>query len=102
MKSLQLLPSTHCQKEIVKVRFPYDLQLIVKFKDLIGLRWCQNLKSSYFFKEDFRLNTFYNHLKSIAFINYSAFKQINKTEKGVEISKSPLNHLDWKGDINAI
>lgn len=87
MKSLQLLPSTHCQKEIVKVRFPYDLQLIVKFKDLIGLRWCHNLKSSYFFKEDFRLNTFYKHLKSIAFIKYSAFKQNNKTEKGLKYQK---------------
>ena len=87
MKSLQLLPTTHYQKEIGKVRFPYDLQLIVKFKDMIGLRWRQNLKSSYLFKEDFRLNTFYNHLKSIAFIKYSAFKQNNKTEKGLKHQK---------------
>ena len=34
MKSLQLLPGTHRQKEIVKVRFPYDLQLMVKLKIL--------------------------------------------------------------------
>ena len=65
MKSLQLLPGTHRQKEIVKVRFPYDLQLMVKLKKQKGVRWSQNLKSWYFFKEDFRLNTFYNYFNPL-------------------------------------
>ncbi len=87
MKSLQLLPGTHRQKEIVKVRFPYDLQLMVKLKKQKGVRWSQNLKSWYFFKEDFRLNTFYNYFKSIAFIDYSALKQETKVGKGFNKTK---------------
>lgn len=93
MKSLQLLPGTHRQKEIVKVHFPYDLQLMVKLKKQKGVRWSQNLKSWYFFKEDFRLNTFYNYFKSIAFIDYSALKQKTKAKavKGYHKAKKNIS-----------
>ena len=36
MKSLQLLPGKHRQKEIVEVRFPYGLQLMAKLKEQRG------------------------------------------------------------------
>ncbi len=64
---------------------------MAKLKEQKGVHWSQNLKSWYFFKEDFRLNTFYDYFKNIAFIDYSAFKQKTKAGKGSSKTKKELS-----------
>ena len=94
MKSLRLLPGTLRRKEIVKICFPFDPDLINKIKQLNGLRWSQTLKWWYFFKKDFKLSAFYESFKGAAFIDYSALKQkVTDNPNQEKRNKTPFYEL---------
>lgn len=75
MKNLQLLPSTFRDESIVKVSFSYDPELIQTLKSMDGSQWSLTLKSWYFKQHSFKLNTFFNKFKGIAYVDYSQLQQ---------------------------
>ena len=75
MKNLQLLPSTLRDESIVKVSFSYDQELIQTLKSMDGSQWSLTLKSWYFKQHSFKLNTFFNKFKGIAYVDYSQLQQ---------------------------
>ena len=88
MLTLRLLPALHREQAIIKVSFPYNRDLIDKIKRYQDTRWSQTLKSWYFLKKDFNLNTFYHDFKGIAYLDYAPLskkKTVRKTENNIQI-----------------
>ena len=90
MKNLRLIPAVHKNQAIVKAHFAFDKDIIALVKNQDGARWSQTLRSWYFLKDDFKLNTFYQNLKGNVFIDYSHLKKIYTPTK--KISKKVLKH----------
>jgi integrase/recombinase XerD len=76
--SIKLKYSNHKGQEIIQVIFPYDASTIDLIKQVPGRRYSRTLQSWYFYKSDFSLNTFFNHLKNVAFIDYKELKTAKK------------------------
>lgn len=106
MNYLQLTPSIHRQQPIIKVDFDFDKDLIALVKVQKGIRWSQTLRSWYFPKKEFRLNTFYHALKGSVFIDYSSLKTYDtpqskkksakKTTHGLQVPKGYKEQLVLK------
>lgn len=88
MKNLQLIPGFHRQQPIVKADFAYDKELITLIKSQKGVRWSQTLRSWYFQKKEFQLNTFYQALKGKVFIDYS---KLISHSSATPVKKTPAN-----------
>lgn len=94
MKNLQLLPSTLRDESIVKVSFPYDQELIQTIKSIDGSRWSITIKSWYFKRKEFKLNSIFRAFKGIAYVDYSKLQQTppaNTTKKIVP--KTPHSNI---------
>lgn len=97
MNYLHLKPALHRNQPIIKVDFDFDKDLIALVKVQKGIRWSQTLRSWYFPKKEFRLNTFYHALKGSVFIDYSSLKTYDtpqykkksakKTTHGLQVPK---------------
>lgn len=81
MLTLRPLPALQRKQAIVKVSFTYNRDLIDKIKGHQGSLWSQTLKSWYFLKKDFSLNTFYHDFKEVAYMDYSDLPEKKKTVK---------------------
>lgn len=104
MKNLRLIPAVHKNQAIVKAHFAFDKDIIALIKTQDGVRWSQTLRSWYFLKDDFKLNSFYQNLKGSVFVDYSHLKKISiptkKTKKvrkpNVKLPKGYLEQLILK------
>ena len=75
MNYLHLKPALHRNQPIIKFDFDFDKNLVALIKVQKGVRWSQTLRSWYFPKKEFRLNTFYHALKGSVYIDYSQLKK---------------------------
>ncbi len=79
-----LEPGIHNGKDVVFVKFNYDKEIIDKIKTIGGYKWSQSHKYWYLPKSEFKLNTFFNTLKPIAFIDYSKLQVESKNPSSKE------------------
>jgi integrase/recombinase XerD len=79
MQTLQLIPAVHQQQPIVKAIFAYDKEIIGLVKSQKGARWSQTMKTWYFPKDEFQLDTFFQALKEKTFVDYSRLKSNSST-----------------------
>lgn len=66
------------QLPVVKIVFEYHQEIHHKLKNETTARWSSTLNSWYILKDEFHLGHFFESLKGLAYIDYSALKQ-NKT-----------------------
>lgn len=96
MKKIILKKGKHQGKEIIEVSFPYDIELIGAIKKMEGRRWSQTLQCWYFDKDDFNLRIFFNSLKKLAFIDYSAISEnnpVHKDEEKIKDAGAQINEI---------
>jgi integrase/recombinase XerD len=79
-----LFKSNHRQKAIVEIRFVYNPGIISKLKSSFPVRWSATKKCWYTLDDDFNLNQFYNALKDLAFIDYTALKSKSTSENNIQ------------------
>ena len=107
MKTIQLRPQILRNESIVMIQFPFDKELISCVKSIDNNHWSQSLCSWYLKKNNFQLNRVFNVFKGIAYVDYSALKNINnpinvkERIKRKAYSKTPipnayLEHLKLK------
>jgi len=72
---IELIPATHRDLFIVEFKFEYDTDLISKIKKIEGITWSQSKRTWYIPKEKFNLNQVFEHLKAVAYLDYSMLKQ---------------------------
>ena len=78
---IKLSLANHRNHEVVKVEFIYNKSIIDLLKQSTNARWSKTMHCWYFIKDDFNLNLFFDLLKSIAYIDYSVFKQPPQSER---------------------
>lgn len=69
---------------MIFVMFPYSKELVDSLRAMDGAKWSQSNSAWYFAKDSFNLNSFFNKLKPLAYIDYSLLKStppINIHEK---------------------
>ena len=93
MNYLHLKPALHRNQPIIKVDFDFDKDLIALVKVQKGVRWSQTLRSWYFPKKEFRLNTFYHALKGSVYIDYSSLKTHDIPRKSKKSAKKTTHGL---------
>lgn len=78
----------HNQAPVVKIVFGYNQLLINKLKETTNAKWSASQKCWYTSQEEFNLGVFFENMKDLAWIDYSALKntkieqkKINKAEK---------------------
>lgn len=71
------------QVPVVKIVFEYHQEIHHKLKNETAARWSSTLNSWYILKDEFHLGHFFEGLKGMAYIDYSALKQ-NKTDNPPE------------------
>ncbi len=83
--------------EAIAIHFDDNQLIFEKMDKMAGAKWSDNHKFWYILKEDFNLNTFYESLKDVAYIDYSKLvANTAKNQKQTDIK--PLPKLP-KGDI---
>ena len=108
-QKIRLYPFRHRQQDVVVASFEFDGSLTSTIKQLPGACWSRTLKSWYFPKNRFDLHRFFEALKEVAYVDYSALKsnslQISEQEENsktypprnsVELPKGYLEMLDQK------
>jgi len=83
------------EKPIIRFDFGDDKALVNKIKTIDGMFWDQNKKFWYIPKANFNLNTVFNSIKPIAYLNYSGLRKTAaackpKKEKIKAIKKSEV------------
>lgn len=71
MKKITLKPDHHRNNDIIRLEFPYDVDLVKIIKSFSNTRWSKTLNCWYVNKSEFKLNKFYQRLRESAFIDYS-------------------------------
>ena len=89
MKNLRLIPDIHRHEPIVIGSFAYDRELIALIKSQMGAYWSQTLRSWYFSKKDFELNSFYQTVKGKVYLGYSKLKENTSTPTPKSIIYKP-------------
>jgi integrase/recombinase XerD len=64
----------HRGKDVIALRFEYNISLIQKVKLLKGVKWSQSKKFWYIDKELFKLPVVFDTLKEWAYVDYSALR----------------------------
>lgn len=94
MKNLRLIPAVYKNQAIVKAHFAFDKDIIALVKTQDGARWSKTLRTWYFPKADFNLNTFYQGFKGKVFVDYSHLKKISTpTKKKVSATPKPIVNI---------
>lgn len=86
-----LFKSIHRNKPIVGFRFTYNREIISRLKETLRVRWSQSKGCWYVLKDDFNLGHFYEAMKALAYIDYTAIK-INAKPIKEEIIKRDYSH----------
>lgn len=87
----------HRQQEVVLIRFEYNLPIINRLKEMEGTRWSRSHGCWLIAKEDFDMGSFFERLKALTYIDYSALKKQqfvlppNNTERGYNSQKTKSN-----------
>ncbi|MCD6354897.1 MAG: phage integrase N-terminal SAM-like domain-containing protein [Prolixibacteraceae bacterium] len=76
---IKLENGEHRRIPVVWVRFDYNQNIIKRLKATTPAGWSQSTNCWYIIKEEFNLNKFFNNLKELAFIDYSALKKSQET-----------------------
>lgn len=74
--TIRLEKGTHRGKGVIKVLFPYSVIINDQLKLYANRRYSKTMGSWYFWIDEFDLNTFYEHLKEYAYIDYSQVLKI--------------------------
>lgn len=93
---ISLINETHKGKNVVALHFDYNKELIEKVKKINGVKWSQNMRCWYINKDIFKLPLFFDTLKEVAFIDYSALKNNNGNK---EIKHIKDKSEKFKGNI---
>ncbi len=85
----------HHDTSVVRLCFEKDFALIAKVKTLKGATWSQSQGFWYIAKGDFKLNSVFETMKDVAWVDYSALKsntpnEVPKTEKQKPDSKPQI------------
>jgi site-specific recombinase XerD len=92
---IQLIPQTHQDILIVAFKFDYDNFLIGEIRKIKGNAWSQSKRVWYIPKEKFNLHQVFEHLKAVAYLDYSMLKQV-KQDKPEPLSSKPQLKPDVK------
>jgi len=76
---ITLCPSKLQEKEVILVNFDFNKYIEQKIKNFPNIRWSQTRKSWYILFEQFDLSAFFESVKELAFVDYSALLRRNKT-----------------------
>jgi site-specific recombinase XerD len=93
---ITLANDNHRNSEVVSLCFEKDFELISKVKSIPGAAWSQSRKFWYINKADFQLNQVFEKLKPVAFVDYSAVKDMVETTG----SRSDENTITGKNSQN--
>ncbi len=77
---IKLEYGTHRQQEVVLVRFEYNQAIADRLKELFGVWWSKSHGCWLIAMDDFDLGLFFEGLRDLAYINYSALKITTEPE----------------------
>ena len=92
---ISLANDSHCNNPVVRQRFEKDFGLIAKVKTINGAAWSASRGFWYIAKSDFKLNSVFEALKDVAWVDYFALKsntlnEVSKTQKQKPDSKPQI------------
>jgi len=90
----------HQNNTVVSLVFEKDATLINKVKSLPGAKWSQSRKFWYIPKEEFKLSLVFDALQPVAYLDYSALKDMEKNADrlGNENNNANRNVQETKND----
>ena len=88
---IKLESREHRQQEVILAKFTYNPEITHRLKELFPIRWSSTLRGWTIAKQDFNLNRFFEALKDLAYINYSALKIKTRPEVS-EKTKRDYSH----------
>jgi integrase/recombinase XerD len=90
----------HRNHEVVSLRFAKDYKLIDQVKSIPGAWWSQSRKFWYIVKGDFNLGTVFDVLSPVAYLDYSAIKDMvkNTDDRNDEKNNTGKKTRDSKSD----
>ena len=72
---IKLEYGTHYQQEVILVRYDYNHPVKLKLKELFDARWSRSHGCWLIAKEEFDLGIFFDGIRDLAYIDYSALKK---------------------------
>ncbi|SHI57305.1 Site-specific recombinase XerD [Tangfeifania diversioriginum] len=110
---ITLSTATHHQQTVITVEFSYNRELIDALKTRTNARWSATMNCWYIPKDNFVLGEFFNAMKPLAWIDYSAVKIVDEPEipkpkkrdytyrRNIELPKGYLELLHQKRYSNS-
>ena len=88
---IKLAFDEHRNREVVSLRFAKDYKLIERVKSIPGAEWSQSRKFWHIPGEDFNLGKVFDALSPVAYLDYSAIKDL---VKNTDIRNDEKNHTN--------
>lgn len=89
VKTITLRKAYHRQRNVILLRFDYDVKLAKRVKQLEGARWSQTMKCWYLPERLFDLHLFFEAFRDMAYVDYSELKT-----SAAKSQKEPENKIE--------
>lgn len=83
--NIKLELTEHNQTPAVKILFDYNDAINNQLRKATMARWSQSMKCWYIAREEFKLNTFFENFRGLAYVDYSGLKTNNRHDLAKKI-----------------